>query len=94
VNTPGRFLGEPFPVRSLDEEFCPDFDDLRRPRDLTDDWIEAWVASLTDERLAAVLTFTGVTRPGDTRRGERTVPLWYAVLHFFNQMVAVSTPAQ
>src|SRR5687768_14504218 len=56
----GRFTGQPFAVRSLDQELYSDFDELRAARGETDDAIDAWVAGLTDERLAADFTFTGI----------------------------------
>jgi uncharacterized damage-inducible protein DinB len=75
----GRFSGQPFVVRGLDQELYADFDELRRERAATDADIERWVDSLSDEKLDGVLRFTAFTRPGPLR-----CPLWLAVAHFFN----------
>ena len=75
----GRFTGQPFAIRSLDQELYSDFGELRAARAATDDAIDAWVARLTDERLAADFTFTGIVIPET-----RTMPLWFAAQHFFN----------
>jgi uncharacterized damage-inducible protein DinB len=64
-------------IRSLDQELCADFEDLRRERALTDDELSAWVSELSHERLAAPLVFM--------RRGQKLeLPLWCAVAHVFN----------
>jgi len=81
----GRFKGEVIPpgfmgprgIRSLDQELYADFEALRSERTLTDDELSAWVADLTEERLAAPLKFL--------RRGQPyEAPLWWAVAHVFN----------
>lgn len=81
----GRFTGATLPdgdlgpggIRSLDQELYADFEELRRERVRTDDEVSAWVATLTDEALAAPLVYM--------RRGQRLeVPLWWAVSHVFN----------
>jgi uncharacterized damage-inducible protein DinB len=81
----GRFKGETIPdgfmgpggIRSLDQELCSDFDDLRRERTLTDDELSAWISGLTQERLGAPLVYL--------RRGRKQEsPLWWAVAHVFN----------
>ncbi len=61
-----------------DQELYADFDVLRRERARTDAAIEAWVATLDAERLAA--SFTYKTMRGDVCEH----PLWWAVTHFFN----------
>lgn len=64
-------------IRSLDQELYADFEELRRERAKTDDELSAWVAGLTEERIAGPLVFT--------RRGTRQEsPLWWAVVHLFN----------
>jgi uncharacterized damage-inducible protein DinB len=76
VTVPGELLG-PGGIRSLDQELYGDFEDLRRERVLTDDELSAWVAGLTQERLAAPLVYM--------RRGQKVEsPLWWAVAHVFN----------
>jgi uncharacterized damage-inducible protein DinB len=75
----GRFLGEPFPIRSLDQELYADFAELRRERAATDLVIEEWAAALTGERLAADFTFTTSVKPQPY-----TLPLWFIVQHMFN----------
>lgn len=75
VTAPDGFMGPG--IRSLDQELYADFGDLRRERGLTDDALSAWIAELSQERLAEPLVFL--------RRGERQeVPLWWAVAHVFN----------
>jgi uncharacterized damage-inducible protein DinB len=80
-----RFTGVPIPdgfmgpggIRSLEQELYADFEELRRQRALTDDELSAWVATLTEERLAGPLVFV--------RRGQQQAcPLWWAVAHVFN----------
>jgi uncharacterized damage-inducible protein DinB len=75
----GRVFGTPFVVTGLDQELYSDFAELRRERAATDDEIEKWIASLTEEKLAGNLTFTPMSIPV-----ERTVPLWAVVQHMFN----------
>jgi uncharacterized damage-inducible protein DinB len=75
ISAPDGFMGPG--IRSLDQELYADFDDLRQERSRTDDELSAWVAGLSQERLAAPLVFM--------RRGQRQeVPLWWAVAHVFN----------
>jgi uncharacterized damage-inducible protein DinB len=75
----GRFLGEPFAVKSLAQELCSDFGELRAERRKTDATIVEWTGSLTDRDLAGELSFTSVVNPKPRR-----YPLWFAVTHFFN----------
>lgn len=64
-------------IRALDQELYADFDELRRERAKTDDDLDAFVATLTAEKLAADLRFV--------RRGVlNAYPLWHAVAHVFN----------
>jgi uncharacterized damage-inducible protein DinB len=80
-----RFTGASIPpdhigpggIRSLDQELYVEFEDLRRQRAITDDELSAWVAELTEERLAAPLVYM---RRGHTQES----PLWWAVAHVFN----------
>ena len=70
-----EFLGPA--IRSLDQELFVDFEDLRRERALTDDQLSAWIAELSQERLAATLVYM--------RLGQKhEAPLWWAVAHLFN----------
>jgi len=66
------------PTRRLDQELYADFEQLRRERARTDGDIMTFVAGLTDDRLAADLTYR--TTAGEAQRH----PLWWAVSHFFN----------
>lgn len=75
----GRFLSEPFPVQSLDQELYSAFEELRAARASTDELIEAWVGTLTREFLAADFTFTSFVNSQS-----HTLPLWFAIAHFFN----------
>jgi uncharacterized damage-inducible protein DinB len=64
-------------IRTLDQELYEDFDELRRERAKTDDEIEAFVASLTEDRLTGNLRYL--------RRGVvNEFPLWHAVAQLFN----------
>lgn len=74
-----RFLGETFPVRSLDQELYPDFEALRAARREMDEKICAWASALTSEKLDAELRYTSVSAPAPKR-----FPLRIAALHFFN----------
>ncbi|MBS2011739.1 MAG: damage-inducible protein DinB [Deltaproteobacteria bacterium] len=64
-------------IKALDQELYADFDELRRERSKTDDALDAYVATLTPEKLAGPLRFL--------RRGvTNELPLWHAVAHAFN----------
>jgi uncharacterized damage-inducible protein DinB len=75
----GRFVGRPFVVSSLDQELYVEFDELRAARHELDREILAWAGTLDEAQLAADLVFTTVVSPA-----RRTLPLWYAVQHFYN----------
>ena len=75
----GRFLGQPFMAKSLDQELYGDFSELRHERAHTDADIIAWAWTLTDEKLAVSLGYTSIV--GAQQRSE---PLWALVMHFFN----------
>ena len=75
----GRFTHQPYPARSLDEELYHDWDEFKVERAKTDDAIDAWLASLSDDDLKAPLTFTSLSKPQ-----ERTVTLWILLAHLFN----------
>ena len=75
----GRFKSQPFSVPSLDYELFADFEELKRGRETTDAEIFAWVDLLSDDDLQSDLTFTSISQPA-----ERTLPLWFCALHFFN----------
>jgi uncharacterized damage-inducible protein DinB len=76
VALPGDWMG-PGGIHSLDQELYGDFEQLRRERARTDDEIEAWVAGLSAESLAAPLRYV---RKGKTYEE----PLWQPVAHLFN----------
>jgi len=64
-------------IRSLDQELYQDFDELRRERAKTDDEIDAFAATLTDDKLTGNLRYL--------RRGVvNEFPLWHAVAQLFN----------
>ena len=75
----GRFVGPVFAPKSLSQELYGNFDELRRERAKTDEAIDAWVATLTDERLRGELAYTSIVNPAPRR-----MPLALAVVHFFN----------
>lgn len=64
-------------IRSLDQELYDDFAELRRERTKTDDAIDTFVATLTDEKLRANLRYV---RHGVVNE----FPLCHAVVHLFN----------
>ena len=73
-----RFHGKPWGFRSLDEELCASFDELRRERAATDDEIEAFLGTMTAERLDEPFT-------SETYAGRKyTHPLGPGLVHLFN----------
>ena len=75
----GRFLGEPFRAKSLDQELHRDFYELREDREATDEAIIDWANSLTDAVLAGTLEYTSMVNPAP-----RKYEMWLVVAHFFN----------
>jgi uncharacterized damage-inducible protein DinB len=75
----GRFEGQPFPMRSPDQQLYEDFAELRAEREATDRRIQTWASGLTDEILAGEFQFTSILAPGTL-----TCAYWAAVAHFFN----------
>jgi uncharacterized damage-inducible protein DinB len=75
----GRFTGVPFPVTTLDQDLYPDFDDLRREREITDGELLKWADALTPEALAGTVRYRMLSRPV-----EREDLLWVAATHLFN----------
>lgn len=75
----GRFSGQPFAFKSLDQVLYPDFHELRAERKKTDAGIIAWAESLTNSALSRTLHYTSTVNPEP-----RSYPLWFAVTHFFN----------
>lgn len=75
----GRFTHQSYPARALDQELYDDWDEMKRERVITDDAIDAWLASLSDDDLKAPFTFTSISNPQ-----ERTIVLWILVAHMFN----------
>lgn len=75
----GRFLGEPFVAKSLDQELYADFERLRTERAKTDARIEAWTATLEDATLDGELSYTSMVNPAPRR-----IAMRLAVAHFFN----------
>lgn len=75
----GRFTAAPFTVTSLAQELYSDFAQLRSERARTDAAISAWAGALTDQDLAATLSYTSIVNPAP-----RNTPMAIAVTHFFN----------
>ena len=75
----GRFTGEPYQVKSLDQELYSDYAELRAERALTDERIESFVAALDEATIAGELRYTSVVNPA-----ERVIRMRVALLHFFN----------
>ena len=59
----GRFTGPVFTPASLGDELYGDFDELRRERGRTDDAIDAFMATLTQETLDGELRYTSIVSP-------------------------------
>lgn len=74
-----RFQRAPLLYSRLDEEICADWSELQTQRALTDDAIDAYIASLTLENLDSTLHFVSLSNPQP-----RQLPLWVAVQHLFN----------
>ena len=72
----GDWIG-PGGIRSLDQTLYADFEELRRERIKTDDDIESWVATLTDEKLSASLRYV-------RKNVANEHPLWWSLTHLFN----------
>ncbi len=74
-----RFVGQPLPSTSLDEDRHDDFGALRAEREATDARILDWIANLDRAGLSETLTFTsrvdGVTR---------SLPRWVMATQMFN----------
>ena len=75
----GRFIGEPFVVKSLGQELYSDFAELRTQRAVTDGAIVEWADALTDVRLAGRFRYTSIVNPAP-----REYDYWVCVTHFFN----------
>jgi len=75
----GRLNGKTIQVSRLDQELHSDFHELLGERQQMDREIDAWVAALSDERLAESLTFRRVS---DGQ--ERTLTVWLAAMQLFN----------
>lgn len=77
-----RFTGRPRPTTRIDEPVHDDFDELRRAREETDTEIDAWVADIDEEWLAAPFTWTsGIDKT------EHTLPAWVLVTNLFQHQV-------
>ena len=75
----GRFAGEPFSVKSLDQQLYSDYRELTAERALTDERIIAFTEALNEETIAGELRYTSIVNPA-----ERVIPMRVALLHFFN----------
>ena len=75
----GRFLADPFPVESLDQELHADFDALRAERERTDAVIIEYVDGLDEAAIDRKFRFTTIVDPA-----ERAYILRHVLLHFFN----------
>ena len=75
----GRFMQKPYAARSLDEEVCADWHELKIERIKTDDALDIWLSTLSDHDLQSPLTFTSISQPT-----QRTETLWILLAHLFN----------
>ncbi len=74
----GRFENRPFPVKSLDEILCENWDELGAEHARTDARISQFAAALTPEILDSTLSYQ--------RMGEaRELPYFVAASHLFNR---------
>ncbi|HEX9996725.1 MAG TPA: DinB family protein [Abditibacterium sp.] len=74
-----RFTEQPMPYSSLNTEVCVDFADFRVERAHTDDAIDAFIASLSAEKLTEPFSFVPLSSPI-----RRTLPFYIVVSHLFN----------
>lgn len=74
-----RFAGVHPSYSRLDEELYSNWDEFKIQRARADDAIDAFVASLTPERLDSTLQFVSLSNPTP-----RELPMWVAVQHLFN----------
>jgi len=73
-------LGNEITIRALDQELYSEFDELSRQREQTDALIEQWTQEeLTPAFLERTLEYRAMSAPG-----VYSVPMWAAVIHFFN----------
>jgi uncharacterized damage-inducible protein DinB len=75
----GRFLGKPYPARSLDQELCSDFGELRSAREALDETLARWIASLGEADLARDMSYLTMANPQPRRH-----PVWIGLTHLFN----------
>ena len=75
----GRFGGESFVAKALNQELYADFAELRAERERMDRRIVEWADAMTLADWQADLRFTPITRPI-----EKVMPMWLVVTHFFN----------
>lgn len=73
----GRFEGQPFPMKSLDEILFQNWDELKAEHARTDARISTFAAALTPEMLASQLQFVRLGEP-------REIPYFVAASHLFN----------
>ena len=74
-----RFESAPLPYSRLDEEICADWDEFQTQRARTDDAIDVFIASLSEEKLDSTLHFVSLSNPAP-----RQFPLWIGVQQLFN----------
>jgi uncharacterized damage-inducible protein DinB len=74
-----RFQQRAYEVCALDDELYQRFDELRDERHKTDREIATWLASLSDEQLAAPFVYRSIVQPAN-----HCFPLWFLITHFFN----------
>jgi uncharacterized damage-inducible protein DinB len=76
-----RFDGQPSEgIRALDQVLYVDFDELKKQRTFTDDRVDRFVASLSDQALAGTISY----RPMSVPESEITKPLAECLMHYFN----------
>lgn len=76
-----RFDGEPAgEIHSLDQVLYTDFDELKKQRGFTDDRADRFIATLTQARIDATLTFRRVGGNKD----EASMPMHLCLMHYFS----------
>lgn len=75
----GRFQGDLYSFKTLNDELYADFEALKRARSAEDERIAAWVKTLSNAELHRELSYVSKVNPRP-----RAYPLWFALSHFFN----------
>lgn len=75
----GRFVGPPCTYPAFGADMFPDFDELKRERDITDRALLEWASNVSPQWLASTLDYTSKV---DNK--SRRIPAAAAAVHLFN----------